>query len=80
MGGVPGSELVRPVGALMRRRQSPRKLARSVMPTLAFRLQVHTVAELERMLRLESLDGCMLGINNRDLQVRLVCLLLLFGS
>ena len=73
-------QLARPVGALMRRRQSPRKLARSVMPTLAFRLQVHTVAELERMLRLESLDGCMLGINNRDLQVRLVCLLLLFGS
>ena len=33
-------------------------------------MQVHTVAELERMLRLENLDGCMLGINNRDLQVR----------
>ncbi len=30
--------------------------------------QVHTVAELERMLRLDSLEGCMLGINNRDLQ------------
>ena len=31
--------------------------------------QVHTIAELERMLKLESLEGCMLGINNRDLQV-----------
>ena len=30
---------------------------------------MHTVAELERMLRLSSLEGCMLGINNRDLQV-----------
>lgn len=31
-------------------------------------IEVHTVAELERMLALETLDGCMLGINNRDLQ------------
>lgn len=29
-------------------------------------LQVHTIAELERVLRL-NLEGCMLGINNRDL-------------
>ena len=29
-------------------------------------LQVHTVAELQRVLQLK-LDGCMLGINNRDL-------------
>lgn len=29
-------------------------------------LQVHTIAELERVLEL-NLDGCMLGINNRDL-------------
>ena len=29
-------------------------------------MQVHTVAELERVLQLK-LDGCMLGINNRDL-------------
>ena len=29
-------------------------------------LQVHTVGELERVLQLK-LDGCMLGINNRDL-------------
>lgn len=28
--------------------------------------QVHTVAELQRVLQLK-LDGCMLGINNRDL-------------
>lgn len=32
-------------------------------------MQVHTVGELERMLQLDSLEGCMLGINNRDLQV-----------
>ncbi|KAI3431529.1 hypothetical protein D9Q98_004579 [Chlorella vulgaris] len=31
-------------------------------------IEVHTVAELERMLALNSLEGCMLGINNRDLQ------------
>lgn len=30
--------------------------------------QVHTIGELERMLSLDSLEGCMLGINNRDLQ------------
>ena len=30
-------------------------------------IEVHTVRELERMLALPSLDGCMLGINNRDL-------------
>ena len=29
-------------------------------------MQVHTVGELERVLQLK-LDGCMLGINNRDL-------------
>ena len=29
-------------------------------------MQVHTIAELERVLQLK-LDGCMLGINNRDL-------------
>ena len=28
--------------------------------------QVHTIGELERVLQLK-LDGCMLGINNRDL-------------
>ena len=39
-------------------------------------IEVHSVAELERVLRLDGdagsggLDGCMLGINNRDLQVR----------
>lgn len=42
------------------------KSARSV--GLQCLIEVHTVAELERMLRLENLDGCMLGINNRDLQ------------
>lgn len=31
-------------------------------------IEVHTVKELERMLALPSLEGCMLGINNRDLQ------------
>ncbi len=31
-------------------------------------IEVHTIAELERVLKLENLDGCMLGINNRDLQ------------
>lgn len=30
-------------------------------------IEVHTVKELERMLALPSLEGCMLGINNRDL-------------
>ncbi|PRW39057.1 indole-3-glycerol phosphate synthase [Chlorella sorokiniana] len=42
------------------------KAARSV--GLQCLIEVHTVAELERMLRLDSLEGCMLGINNRDLQ------------
>ena len=32
-------------------------------------VEVHTVAELERVLRLSVLEeSCMLGINNRDLQ------------
>jgi indole-3-glycerol phosphate synthase len=31
-------------------------------------IEVHTIKELERMLALNSLEGCMLGINNRDLQ------------
>lgn len=32
-------------------------------------MEVHTVAELERVLQVKALgDGCMLGINNRDLQ------------
>jgi indole-3-glycerol phosphate synthase len=31
-------------------------------------IEVHTVAELERILQIQELDGCMLGINNRDLQ------------
>lgn len=31
-------------------------------------IEVHTVRELERMFKLPSLEGCMLGINNRDLQ------------
>ena len=32
-------------------------------------VEVHTIAELERILRIEALDkNCMLGINNRDLQ------------
>ena len=31
-------------------------------------IEVHTIKELERMLALPSLEGCMLGINNRDLQ------------
>lgn len=32
-------------------------------------VEVHTIAELERILKLEVLtDSCMLGINNRDLQ------------
>jgi indole-3-glycerol phosphate synthase len=35
---------------------------------LACLIEVHTVGELERVLKLPSLEGCMLGINNRDLQ------------
>lgn len=32
-------------------------------------VEVHTIAELERILKLSCLDkNCMLGINNRDLQ------------
>lgn len=31
-------------------------------------IEVHTVGELRRVLKLPSLDGCMLGINNRDLE------------
>lgn len=31
-------------------------------------IEVHTVGELERVLALGDLEGCMLGINNRDLQ------------
>ena len=31
-------------------------------------IEVHSVAELERVLKLDSLDGCMLGINNRNLE------------
>jgi indole-3-glycerol phosphate synthase len=31
-------------------------------------IEVHTVAELKRVLALPTLEGCMLGINNRDLQ------------
>lgn len=31
-------------------------------------IEVHTVRELERVLSLPTLEGCMLGINNRDLQ------------
>ena len=42
------------------------KAARSV--GLQCLLEVHTIAELERVLRIQNLDGCMLGINNRDLQ------------
>ncbi|EFN54105.1 hypothetical protein CHLNCDRAFT_25164 [Chlorella variabilis] len=42
------------------------KAARSV--GLQCLIEVHTVAELERMLLLNNLEGCMLGINNRDLQ------------
>ncbi len=30
-------------------------------------VQVHTVGELERVLSIGELEGCMLGINNRDL-------------
>lgn len=30
--------------------------------------QVHTIGELERVLSVGDLEGCMLGINNRDLQ------------
>jgi len=41
------------------------KSARSV--GLQCLIEVHTVGELERVLRLPSLEGCMLGINNRDL-------------
>jgi len=35
---------------------------------LACLIEVHTIPELKRMLSLSSLEGCMLGINNRDLQ------------
>ncbi len=42
------------------------KSARSV--GLQCLIEVHTVGELERVLKLPSLEGCMLGINNRDLQ------------
>jgi indole-3-glycerol phosphate synthase len=42
------------------------KSARSV--GLQCLIEVHTVEELERMLALKDLEGCMLGINNRDLQ------------
>jgi len=39
-------------------------------------IEVHTIKELERMLQLDTLEGCILGINNRDLgtfQVSLDC-------
>ncbi|PSC67663.1 indole-3-glycerol phosphate chloroplastic-like [Micractinium conductrix] len=42
------------------------KAARSV--GLQCLIEVHTIAELERVLALDKLEGCMLGINNRDLQ------------
>jgi indole-3-glycerol phosphate synthase len=42
------------------------KTARSV--GLQCLIEVHTVGELERVLKIQDLDGCMLGINNRDLQ------------
>ena len=42
------------------------KVARTLQ--LQCLIEVHTVAELERILSLPSLEGCMLGINNRDLQ------------
>ena len=42
------------------------KSARSV--GLQCLIEVHTVGELERVLKLGDLEGCMLGINNRDLQ------------
>lgn len=35
-------------------------------------IEVHTVAELRRVLKLPSLEGCMLGINNRDLETFIV--------
>lgn len=31
-------------------------------------IEVHSVEEMERVMRLDSLDGCILGINNRDLE------------
>ena len=42
------------------------KSARSV--GLQCLIEVHTIGELERVLKIENLEGCMLGINNRDLQ------------
>lgn len=42
------------------------KSARSV--GLQCLIEVHTIGELERVLRIQDLEGCMLGINNRDLQ------------
>jgi len=42
------------------------KSARSV--GLQCLIEVHTIRELERVLEISNLEGCMLGINNRDLQ------------
>lgn len=42
------------------------KSARSV--GLQCLIEVHTIGELERILQIQDLEGCMLGINNRDLQ------------
>jgi indole-3-glycerol phosphate synthase len=42
------------------------KVARGI--NLQCLIEVHTVKELDRMLKLPSLEGCMLGINNRNLQ------------
>ena len=42
------------------------KVARSL--GLQCLIEVHTVAEMERMTQLASLEGCLLGINNRDLK------------
>jgi indole-3-glycerol phosphate synthase len=41
--------------------------------TLQCLVEVHTIAELERILKLDILDkDCMLGINNRDLETFVV--------
>lgn len=42
------------------------KAARSV--DLQCLIEVHTISELERVLSLPKLEGCMLGINNRNLE------------
>lgn len=65
---VHGADAILLIAAVLSNSELAALIAAARAVGLQCLIEVHDEAEMERMLRLPSLEGCMLGINNRDLR------------